>query len=387
MGGFFAVFFPLWIREDGGPQGGDEGEGIGTVRLFISGINIAFPKDQWLGPFSPREEEMSEAAASGILSEREKVGYIVREVKKVILGQNDLIGKILTALFAGGHVLLEGVPGLAKTLLVSAVGKTIGGTFRRIQMVPDMMPSDLVGTYIYAAGRFEAEKGPLIGAHIVLVDEINRAPAKTQAALLQAMQERQVTLMGKETFELLDPFMVLATQNPIEQEGTYPLPEAQLDRFLFKLMVDYPSREEEIQMLENAHLDQRNQIEAVRHVINPEDIVVLREQIRGEVQVSRQAHAYMVDLCRATRRPEGYGLDGLGGKIRIGASPRGVLALRDASRVRAFFEGRRHVYPEDIQAVARDVLRHRLILEYNAEMEGIKTDEVLDSILSGVGVP
>ncbi|MBI3015994.1 MAG: MoxR family ATPase [Candidatus Tectomicrobia bacterium] len=330
---------------------------------------------------------MVEASIAGILSEREKVDSIVREVKKIILGQDELIGKILIALFAGGHVLLEGVPGLAKTLLVSAIGKTIGGTFRRIQMVPDMMPSDIVGTYIYASGRFEAERGPVIGAHVVLVDEVNRAPAKTQAALLQAMQERQVTIMGKETFELQDPFMVLATQNPIEQEGTYPLPEAQLDRFLFKLLVDYPSREEEIQILENTHLDRRNQIEAVENVITPEDIVALREEIRRIVQVGRPAHAYMVDLCRATRHPADYGLGELGEKIRIGASPRGILALRDAARVYAFIKGRRHVYPEDIQAIAKEVLRHRILLEYTAEMEGIRADDVIQMILSGVSVP
>jgi MoxR-like ATPase len=319
--------------------------------------------------------------------ELEKVHQVVNEIEKIIIGQTSLIWKVLTALLADGHVLLEGVPGLAKTLLVATLGKTIGGAFRRIQMVPDMMPSDIVGTYIYTDGKFEVEKGPIISANLVLVDEINRAAAKTQAALLQAMQERQVTIMGKETFQLPDPFMVLATQNPIEHEGTYPLPEAQLDRFLLKLLVDYPSREDEIHMLENTLLDCRDRLTEIRQVFSPEEVVRLREKIKAEVKVEEYAHRYIVDLCRATRNPLEYKLGKIEGKIRIGVSPRGILGLRDVARVQAFLEGRKFVYPEDVQRMAKDVLRHRMILTYSAEMEGVTPDEILDHVLSEVPVP
>ncbi len=311
----------------------------------------------------------------------------IDEVEKVVVGQRGLIHKVFIALLADGHVLLEGAPGLAKTLLVSAVGRAIGGTFRRIQMVPDMMPSDIVGTYLYVDGHFEVEKGPVIGPHLVLVDEINRAPAKTQAALLQAMQERQVTIMGKETFALADPFIVLATQNPVEQEGTYPLPEAQLDRFLFKLPVSYPSRGAELRMLDNAYLDQRDRLEGVRAVVWPGELVDLREAIKKSVKVEQAAQGYIVDLCRATRDPHGYRLEALEGKIRMGASPRATLALRDAARVQAFFNGRCAVHPEDIQAVAMDVLRHRITLEYGVEAEGFRADEAVRHILAQVPVP
>ncbi len=316
-----------------------------------------------------------------------RVQRAIDEVEKVVLGQRGLIQKVFTALLADGHVLLEGAPGLAKTLLVSAVARAIGGTFRRVQMVPDMMPSDIVGTYLYVNGRFEVETGPVIGPHLVLVDEINRAPAKTQAALLQAMQERQVTIMGKETFALSDPFIVLATQNPIEQEGTYPLPEAQLDRFLFKLRVTYPSRDAELRMLDNAYLDQRDRLEGVRAVLSPDALVGLREAIRRSVKVERAAQGYIVDLCRATRDARGYRLGALEGKIDIGASPRATLALRDAARVEAFFHGRGAVHPEDVQAVATDVLRHRIALAYGAEAEGLTTDEAVRHLLAQVPIP
>ena len=238
----------------------------------------------------------------------EKTQKLVAEIQKIIVGQSSVIVRTVMALLADGHVLLEGVPGLAKTLLVSALGSAMGAVFRRIQMVPDMLPSDLIGTYLCVGNHFKLQKGPLTDCHVVLVDEINRAPAKTQAALLQAMQERQVTVMGKDTLELLDPFIVLATQNPVEQDGTYPLPEAQLDRFLFKVVVGYPSREDEMDILTNVHLDQRDKLKAVRQVVERHDICRLRESIKKGVSVEYYAHEYMVQLVRATRFPAEFGL-------------------------------------------------------------------------------
>lgn len=320
-------------------------------------------------------------------NELEKIYSVVNEVKKVIVGQDDLIWKVIIALLADGHVLLEGVPGLAKTLLVSALSRAFNGCFKRVQMMPDMMPSDILGTYIYVNGDFEVEKGPIIDANFVLVDEINRASAKTQAALLEAMQERQVTILAKETFKLKDPFMVLATQNPIEQEGIYPLPEAQLDRFLLKLLVDYPALEDEVMILSNENLDRRDRLQSIEVVMSPDDIVDLKTKIKEEVFLEEEANRYIVDLCRATRFPEQYGLDALAGRIRMGASPRGVLGLRDAARVRAFLNGRSYVYPGDIVEVAPDVLRHRIVLDYTAEMDGLTCDDVIRLVVDGVKVP
>lgn len=254
-------------------------------------------------------------------------------------------------------------------------------------MVPDMLPSDLLGTYLLVGNRFKLQKGPLIDCHVTLVDEINRAPAKTQAALLQAMQERQVTVMGKDTLELPDPFIVLATQNPIEQDGTYPLPEAQLDRFLFKVVVGYPSPEHEMDILTNVNLDQRNKVRAVNQVLEPEDICRLRETVKREVSVEYYAHKYIVDLVRATRFPGEFGLKSLEGCLRLGASPRATMALRDAARVQAFLNKRQHVYPEDVQTVAGDVFRHRISLEFSAEAEGLSVGTVIQEILDGVHIP
>jgi MoxR-like ATPase len=263
----------------------------------------------------------------------------------------------------------------------------MGAVFRRIQMVPDMLPSDLIGTYLCVGKHFTLQKGPLIDCHIALVDEINRAPAKTQAALLQAMQERQVTVMGKDTLELPDPFIVLATQNPVEQDGTYPLPEAQLDRFLFKVVVGYPSPKDEMDILTNVHLDQRDKLKAISQVLEPGDIYRLREDIKREVSVEYYVHEYIVQLVRATRFPGEFGLKSLEGCLRLGASPRGTMALRDAARVEAFLHNRRHVYAEDVQAIAKDVLRHRIFLEFSAEAKGLTVETVLQEILDGVHVP
>jgi MoxR-like ATPase len=291
---------------------------------------------------------------------------------------------------ADGHVLLEGAPGLAKTQLVSALGKATGGSFRRIQLLPDMLPSDVVGTLVYHPDEhgFRVQKGPILDTHFLLADEINRTPPKVQAAFLQAMQEREVTL-GTETYVLNDPFIVLATQNPIEEEGTYPLPEAQLDRFLFKLYVDYPEEEDELRMLDVTALDRRNPLQDIDTVTSPEQLVGLREAVKDTVYVSEQLKQYIVRLVRATRHPEYYpGLQDLCLKIRLGASPRGgTMNLRKACRARAFLRGRTHVLPEDVKALAPDVLRHRIILDYRAEGEGLTTDQVIQWILDKVEIP
>jgi MoxR-like ATPase len=318
------------------------------------------------------------------------IAAITAEVAKVVIGQAALIEKLLIAVIADGHVLLEGAPGLAKTQLVSALGKATGGSFRRIQLLPDMLPSDVTGTLVYhpAEHRFWVQKGPILDTHFLLADEINRTPPKVQAAFLQAMQEREVTI-GTETYALNDPFIVLATQNPIEEEGTYPLPEAQLDRFLFKLQVDYPEAEDELRMLDVAALDRRHPLQDMDTVTSPEQLVTLREAVRESIYVSDQLKQYIVRLVRATRQPECFpGLQDLRRKIRLGASPRGgTMNLRKACRVLAFLRGRQHVLPEDVKALAPDVLRHRIILDYRAEGEGLTTDQVIQWILEKVDIP
>lgn len=315
---------------------------------------------------------------------------ITAEIVKVVIGQTPVIEKLLIALLADGHVLLEGAPGLAKTQLVSALGKAAGGTFRRIQLLPDMLPSDVTGTLIYHPDerQFRVQKGPILDTHFLLADEINRTPPKVQAAFLQAMQEREVTL-GTETYPLLDPFIVLATQNPIEEEGTYPLPEAQLDRFLFKLLVDYPAEEDELRMLDVTALDQRHPLEHLSRVCTPQQLVELREGIKEAVYVSEEIKQYIVRLVRATRHPELVpGLQDLRGSIRLGASPRGgTMNLRKACRVLAFLRGRSHVLPEDVKCLAPDILRHRIILDFRAAGNGLTTDEIIAATLDKVEIP
>lgn len=312
------------------------------------------------------------------------------EVSKVVLGQSALIDKLLIALLADGHILLEGAPGLAKTQVIAALGHATGGSFRRIQLLPDMLPSDITGTLIYHpdVGRFQVQKGPIVDTHFLLADEINRTPPKVQAAFLQAMQEREVTL-GTDTFVLNDPFIVLATQNPIEEEGTYPLPEAQLDRFLFKLVVGYPDEADELRMLDLAALDRRNPLQDIRTVTSPQELVAMREQIKETVYVSESIKHYIVRLIRATREPDAYpGLQDLRHVIRLGASPRGgTLNLRKASRALAFLQGRTYVLPEDIKALAPDILRHRLILDMRAEGDGVTAEAVVQQILDKVEIP
>ena len=318
------------------------------------------------------------------------IAAITSEVAKVVVGQAALIEKLLIAILADGHVLLEGAPGLAKTQLVSALGKATGGTFRRIQLLPDMLPSDVTGTLVYHPDdrRFHIHKGPILETHFLLADEINRTPPKVQAAFLQAMQEREVTI-GTETYLLNDPFIVLATQNPIEEEGTYPLPEAQLDRFLFKLHVDYPAEDDELQMLDVAALDRRNPLQDLEPVTSPEQLVTLREAVKDSIYVSEQLKQYIVRLVRATRQPEySPGLQDLRTKIHLGASPRGgTMNLRKACRALAFLRGRSHVLPEDVKTLAPDILRHRIILDYRAEGEGLTTDQVIQWILDKVEIP
>jgi MoxR-like ATPase len=302
------------------------------------------------------------------------------ELKRVIVGQDAMLERLLVALLAGGHVLLEGVPGLAKTLTVKTLASVLGGSFRRVQFTPDLVPSDLVGTRVYRpdTGRFDTELGPVFG-NFLLADEINRAPAKVQSALLEVMQERQVTIAG-ETYPLPAPFLVLATQNPIESEGTYPLPEAQVDRFLFKLLVDYPSLGEEAAVVGRA--------------IGPPAIVRERvgtaelERYRGVAQgifVDREVIGYAVALADATRRPDRYGLHELSPLIEFGASPRGPIGMIQAAQALALLRGRGHVVAEDVADLAKDVLRHRLVLTYDALGDGVAADDVLDRILAAVG--
>ncbi len=307
---------------------------------------------------------------------------LLGEMRKVMVGQRALLDRLLLGVLCDGHVLLEGVPGLAKTLAVRTFAAAIDARFQRIQFTPDLLPADLVGTLIYNQkdGVFTARKGPLF-ANVILADEINRAPAKVQSALLEAMQERQVTI-GETTFPLPDPFLVLATQNPIEQEGTYPLPEAQVDRFMLKVRVDYPSREEEKEILERMTAPS---IPEVERVITPAAIAKAR-RAAAEVYVDERIKDYVVALVHATRRPAEHGLD-LGGLIQYGASPRATIFLTMAARAHAFLRGRGYVTPEDVKAVGPDVLRHRVILTYEAEAQEVTPEDVVQRLFDGVEVP
>jgi len=306
-----------------------------------------------------------------------------REMGRVIVGQETMVERLLIALLANGHVLLEGVPGLAKTLALRTLAAAVHAEFRRIQFTPDMLPADILGTEIFdpRALKFEIKQGPIF-ANLILADEINRAPAKVQSALLEAMQERQVTL-GHQTFPLPDPFLVLATQNPIEQEGTYPLPEAQLDRFLMKVVISFPSLTEERMILEVADLG--GEAPRVAPVVSVEDIRRSRRVART-IHVDEKIKDYMVALVYATREPMGYGLD-LDAHLRHGASPRATLGLLAAARALAFLGGRGYVTPQDVKDVAMDVLRHRIAVSYEAEAAGITTEDVVQQVLDSVNVP
>ena len=309
---------------------------------------------------------------------------VVREVESVIVGQKPLVEGLLIGLLADGHVLLEGVPGLAKTLAVHSLATALGGTFRRIQFTPDLLPSDLVGTHVYnpKTGDWTVKEGPVF-ANFVLADEINRAPAKVQSALLEAMQERQVTLAG-ETRALPNPFLVLATQNPIEQEGTYPLPEAQVDRFMLKVVVTYPTPEEERKIVERMATISKKPV--ARQVTTPEKVLAARTLL-DEMYVDEKALSYVVDLVFATRKPEERGLAELKKLILYGASPRASIALTQAARAHAFLAGRGFVTPQDIKSVGMNVLRHRVITTYEAEAEGLGSVDVIQKVFDTVRVP
>jgi MoxR-like ATPase len=307
----------------------------------------------------------------------------VDEVRKVIVGQKALVERMMVALLCRGHVLVEGVPGLAKTLAVKTLGQVLDLHFARIQFTPDLLPADLVGTMIYQqkSGEFVARKGPVF-TNLLLADEINRAPAKVQSALLESMQERQVTL-GDTSHALPDPFLVFATQNPIEQEGTYPLPEAQVDRFLLKTRVDYPSRIEERQILDRM---MSGEAPPVARVLSADAVRRLEGRVR-EVYLDERLRDYMVALVSATRNPREVGLGDLAPLIAYGASPRATLAFSETARAMAFLRGRGYVVPEDVKEIAKDVLRHRVLLTYEAEAENVTSDTVVDRILERVEVP
>jgi MoxR-like ATPase len=308
---------------------------------------------------------------------------VMAEVGKVIVGQRELIDRIMIALLCRGHVLLEGVPGLAKTLTVRTVSDVLDAPFSRIQFTPDLLPADVTGTQIYNqhTGSFSVKTGPVF-ASIVLADEVNRAPAKVQSALLQAMQERQVTI-GDSTFALPDPFLVLATQNPIEQEGTYPLPEAQIDRFMLMVRVTYPTRDEELAVMERMTLAEPPKVEKVMTV---QDLARARSMM-SEIYMDPKIKQYIVDLVIATRRPDEYGARDLKPFIRYGASPRASIYLNEAARAHAFLRHRGYVIPEDVKAIGFDVLRHRIILSYEAEAENKTSEDVLRRLFESVQVP
>jgi MoxR-like ATPase len=304
------------------------------------------------------------------------------EVKRMIVGQETMLERVFVALLADGHILLEGVPGLAKTMTIKTVSDVLGGTFKRIQFTPDLVPSDLIGTRIYRpdSGRFDTELGPVF-CNFLLADEINRAPAKVQSALLEVMQERQVTI-GPETFSAPHPFLVLATQNPIESEGTYPLPEAQVDRFMFKVRVDYPSESEEVAVV-NRSLEPPPDVETV---LSPERLVEC-QRAAAEIFVDRAVSEYAVSLCNATRTPALFDLAEIDRYIEFGASPRGSINLIHGGRALALLRGRGYVLPEDVRAIAHDTLRHRLVLTYEALAEGLDADALLDRVLETVKEP
>ena len=318
-----------------------------------------------------------------IAKESEFVDTLISEVNKVVIGQKSMIESLLIGLLGSGHILLEGVPGLAKTLAIKTLAESIKGNFNRIQFTPDLLPSDVIGTMVYniKEGDFSIKKGPIF-SNFILADEINRAPAKVQSALLEAMQEKQVTI-GDHTYQLDNPFLVLATQNPIEQEGTYPLPEAQTDRFMLKTIIGYPSKENEIKILRQ-NLNNLNV--KIKPVVSINKIINARKLI-SEIYMDKKIENYIVDIIFSTRSPKEYDLSSLDGLISFGASPRGSINLAKASRVHAFLRRRGYVTPEDVRVVCKDVLRHRIGITYESVAENITSDNVFEQILNNVEVP
>jgi len=311
------------------------------------------------------------------------VDTLTAEVGKIIVGQKQMVDRLLIGLLCNGHILLEGVPGLAKTLTIKTLAAAISARFQRIQFTPDLLPADLIGTMIYNQkdGKFFTRKGPIF-ANFILADEINRAPAKVQSALLEAMQERQVTI-GEDTFKLDEPFLVLATQNPIEQEGTYPLPEAQVDRFMLKVKIGYPSREEELLIMrQNVIGDQRE----TKTVVSPKDIIAAREVVKN-VYMDEKIEQYILDIVFATRQPGDFKLEKISPMISYGASPRASIYLALASKAHAFLKRRGYVVPEDVRAISLDVLRHRVAVTYEAEAEEVTSEHIVQEILNHVEVP
>ena len=325
----------------------------------------------------------SSANDTDLNQQSEPFRRIATEIGHVLVGQQQLVHRMLIGLLTGGHLLIEGVPGLAKTTAVASLAKSIRTDFQRLQFTPDLLPADLIGTQVYRPQdqTFVVQKGPIF-SNLILADEINRAPAKVQSALLEAMQERQVTI-GGETFPLEEPFLVMATQNPVEQEGTYALPEAQTDRFLLKVIVDYPDREEELQILRR--MSKTAPKFEITAVTSPEEIMTARTHV-DEIHVDEKIEGYIVDLIMATRRPAAYGLK-LDGLIQFGASPRASINLALAAKANAFLQGRGYVLPEDVQELALDVMRHRVAITYEAEAEERTSESIINEILQGVAVP
>ena len=314
---------------------------------------------------------------------QEKIQQVIQEVKKVVVGQDRMVNRLLIGLFTNGHILLEGVPGLAKTLTVNTLAKVLHLDFNRIQFTPDLLPADLIGTMIYnqQTGDFEVKKGPIF-SNLILADEVNRSPAKVQSALLEAMQEKQVTI-GETTFQLDRPFLVLATQNPVDQEGTYPLPEAQVDRFMMKVHIDYPSKADEMEVMRRmANMSFTNE---VNPILSKQDVFDIRNMINA-VKIAEPLEHYIIELVFATRFPTQYGLSNEAKYIMFGVSPRASINLNLAAKAVAFMDGRDYVLPEDIKEIAEDVLNHRIILNYEAEADGINTRDLVKILMEKVPI-
>jgi MoxR-like ATPase len=314
---------------------------------------------------------------------QEKIAEVIQEVKKVVVGQDKMVNRLLIGLFTNGHILLEGVPGLAKTLTVNTLAKVLHLGFSRIQFTPDLLPADLIGTMIYnqQAASFEVKKGPIF-SNVILADEVNRSPAKVQSALLEAMQEKQVTI-GETTYSLDSPFLVLATQNPVDQEGTYPLPEAQVDRFMMKVHIDYPSKSDEMEVMRR--MSNMQYSAEVKPILSKEDIFAIRDQINA-VKMAEPLEHYIIELVFATRFPEAYGLKEEAKYILFGVSPRASINLNLAAKAVAFMDGRDYVLPEDIKEIAEDVLNHRILLNYEAEADNVSTRSLVRTLLEKVPI-